>query len=204
MIVRTPIERKLWARPDTGKVVMGVDPGFGTGGIVLLEKFHPDFQPKVLHGEIIETSKAAKKERTNLRVTTDDQRRYREIWAKLSEISGTYHPYAVGLEAYRVFEGRGGNAWKTAVVYGGIIFWAHTANLYVTPFLPTDLKKRFCGKLSASKEEVEETLCKLIQGLRELLDSNPKGKREHLADAAGHAYLVMEEVAQHRKLLGLD
>ena len=201
--VRIPIKTKRWVNPDK-HVVMGVDPGFGTLGVVVLEKASPEIQPKVLVAKIIETKKADKKLRTNLRVTTDDQRRYKEVWGALCDLYDEYKPYAVGLEAYRVFEGRGGNAWKTAVVFGGIIFWAHTLKLYVAPFLPTDLKKFFCNKTSASKKEVEEKLCFLVQGLKEALEDIPKTKREHVADAAGHAYLILEEVEQHRKMLGIS
>lgn len=197
------LKKMKWVEPQQKHLVMGVDPGLGTLGVVVLEQLSPDLQPKVLLAKVIQTKKADKKLRSNLRVTNDDQRRYKEIWSKLSDIATEYDVYGVGLEAYRVFEGRGGNAWKTAVVYGGIIFWAHTRNLYIAPFLPTDLKKRFCDKKSASKKEVENRLCFLIEGLEDKLKKIPKTKREHVADAAGHAFLILEEVAEHRKMLGI-
>jgi Holliday junction resolvasome RuvABC endonuclease subunit len=137
-------------------------------------------------------------------VTDDDQRRYKEIWSELSRIRAMFSPYAIGVEAYRVTGARGGNAWKAAVVYGGVIFWAHTTNLYVAPFLPSDLKQRFCGSQKASKENVEESLYSMVDGLETTIQTIPKGQREHVADAAGHALLVMQEVDNHRKMLGLS
>lgn len=205
-VVRTPVQAKTpkaWTDPKAPQLVMGIDPGFAEMGVVILERAHPDWQPRLLKALTLSTAKATQKERTNLRVTSDDQRRYRELWLGLDQVRSQYTPYAVGLEAYRVFEGRGGNAWKTAVVYGGIIFWAHSCDLYVAPFLPSDLKKRFCNNKSASKDDVAQALARFIPGLESALDSVAKGRREHIADAAGHAYLVMEEVAEHRKMLGL-
>lgn len=205
-VIRTPVQvkpTKAWANPQALQRVMGIDPGFAETGLVILERPHPKLPPALVTARTITTKKATKKERTNLRVTNDDQRRYREIWTALEQFRVEFSPYAVGLEAYRVFQGRGGNAWKTAVVYGGVIFWAHSRDLYVAPFLPTDLKKRFCNKKSASKGDVEAVLCQLVPGLAVALDSVAAGRREHIADAAGHAYLVMEEVAEHRKMLGL-
>lgn len=182
---------------------MGIDPGFGTSGIVVLEQVDKNIQPKVLLATTVQTKKADKKLRMNLRATNDDQRRYKEIWEKLDEIADKYEISAVGIEAYRVFSGQGGNAWKTAVVYGGILFWCFTRGVYVVPFLPSDLKKRFCDKKNASKKEVEDRISFLVQGMHEALQTIPKTKREHVADAAGHAILALEEVEEYRNIIGL-
>ena len=185
------------------QIVMGIDPGFAKLGVVVLEKSASAKKPRVVLASCIQIEKTPKKLLTNLRATTDDQRRYKEIWKALDGIKEKYSPYAVGVEAYTVFQARGGNAWKTGVVFGGIIFWAYCSGLFVAPFLPMDLKKRFCNKKSASKEAVEKSLYKLVDGLEEAVNKIPKTKREHVADAAGHALLVMEEVEEHRKMLGI-
>ena len=165
--------------------------------------------------KVIETKKAEKKERSRLRVTNDDLRRYTETWTGVEAVYNEYEPHALGVEGYlpgfrgkqkegepKKFRG-GGAASKTLAVYGGLIFWALTHRMFVAPFLPADLKRRFCGRKSASKREMIHEMCKLVVGLEEILDSVVKSKQEHLADAAGHAYLVLEEIDQVRLMLGV-
>jgi Holliday junction resolvasome RuvABC endonuclease subunit len=183
--------------------VIGIDPGFASLGVVIIEKVHKNIQPKVLLAETIQTKKADKKNSFNLRATNDDQRRYKEIWKRIDEIDEEYKPCALGIEAYRVFSGQGGNAWKSAVVYGGLVFWAFTKGMYVAPFLPTDIKKQFCGKNDASKKDVEERLCFLVEGLEATLMKIPKTRREHVADATGHALLAFNEAEEYRRIVGL-
>jgi len=210
---RTPVSRevklvrKKWTQSDH-QIVMGVDPGFSALGVVILERTNLGAKPKLIHAKVIETKKPKKKARTNLRVTNDDERRYREIWAKLDETYGEFDPYAVGVEGFRVYQGSGA---KTMAVYGGVLFWAYTRNMYPAVFLPSDLKKRFAGKQSASKFAVEEEMYPLIDGFKATIlgrDAKgkslfPKTKREHIADAAGHAFLMLEEIDRTRQMLGL-
>ena len=152
---------------------------------------------------MVKTVKPKKKDRTNLRVTNDDSRRYKEFWAVLHSLGSKYQPYAVGVEAYRMMPGGSAAAAKTMGVYVGIQFWGWTRGMYVAPFLPNDLKKRFCGKQSASKFAVEQAICQEIYGLAELLSSIAKGQREHVADASGHAVLMLEDVDRLRQMLGV-
>jgi len=95
------------------------------------------------------------------------------------------------------------SAWKTAVVYGGILYFAYSRHMFVAPFLPLDLKRRFAGKKGASKIEVAEGLYPLVSGLEDMISALPKSKREHAVDAAGHAFLVFEEIDKTRELLGI-
>lgn len=146
-------------------------------------------------------------------MSADDLRRYTEAWSGMENIYKQYVPHALGVEVYQpgflkksTGQRIGGSAGavKSMAVYGGLIFWALTHGMFVAPFLPADLKKRFCGKQSASKLEVISEMCQLVVGLEELLALIPKSKREHCADAAGHAYLVLEEIDRVRVMLGLS
>jgi len=190
-------------------VVMGVDPGFASTGVVVLRQGAGGVD--CIFSGVVATKKAEKKSRGGLRVTNDDLRRYTEIFERMDNIFDRYNPTALGVEAYMPgFRGKndqgfrgGGAATKTLGVYGGLIFWGLARGMYVSPSLPLDLKRRFCGKQSASKIEVEKAMCILVQDLREQLDRILKTKREHVADAAGHAYLVLEEIAKVKLMVGL-
>ena len=207
------VQKKAWAT-ETHLVVMGADPGFALSGGVILEREMPGVPPRALLARVVETKKADKKIRSTWRVTNDDLRRYTETWAGVENIYMDYKPHALGVEGYRPgFKPKdekkskkhrgGGAATKTLAVYGGLIFWALTHRMFVAPFLPDDLKRRFCGRKSASKEEMIKAMCGLVVGLEEMLDAVVKTKREHLADAAGHAFLVLEEIDEMRLMLGL-
>jgi Holliday junction resolvasome RuvABC endonuclease subunit len=152
---------------------------------------------------VLETSRATKKGSNTLRVTVDDQRRYREIYTAIDLLCREYQPYAIGVEAYLVGQQAASSAWKTAVVYGGILFYAYSQGMFAAPFLPLDLKRRFAGKKGASKMDVADGLFPLVDGLEEKISRLPKTKREHAVDAAGHAFLVFEEVDKTRELLGI-
>jgi Holliday junction resolvasome RuvABC endonuclease subunit len=213
---RKPIvlQKKEWTTARH-LVVMGVDPGFASSGVVILERISPEVMPVAVAAKVVATKKADKKLRSTLRVSADDLRRYRETWNEMCLFYDEFHPHALGVEVYqpgfrsKKFKGKQGGvggtagAVKSMGVYGGMIFWALTLKMFVSSFLPSDLKKRFCGRQSASKREIISEMCQLIVGLEELLASVPKSKREHVADAAGHAYLVLEEIDRMKVMLGL-
>jgi len=198
-----PLEMKEWAS-SMGQIVMGVDPGFASGGVAILQRRSPSSPVQAIAVKFLGTAKATKKARNNLRVSADDFRRYKELWSMLEDLRIVHAPYAVGVEAYMPQGPRGGGqASKTLAVYGGVLWWALSRGLFVAPFVPSDLKKRFGGSKSASKEAVEAGLCREVEGLKELIVKIPKTQREHVADAAGHAFLVLEEVYRTKQMLGL-
>ena len=205
-------------------VVVGIDPGFTALGIVVLRR--SEFGGITLvHGEVVKTLKAAQKERSHLRVTNDDVRRYQDLFRRVQTLLVAHRPHGMGVEAYRVAprfgrrapagvagaqegaqEGAGGGAGagaKTMAVYGGIVALGTAMGMYVAPWLPNDLKKRFTGKQSSSKEEVWAAVARCVAGLPALLERTAKGFREHLGDAAGHAVLTFEEINRVRNMLGL-
>ena len=74
----------------------------------------------------------------------------------------------------------------------------------ILPFRPADLKKGIVGKLGSSKAEVGACLREKVLCVDTLLEDFPKGKREHLQDALGHAYLGLVELHRLRTTLGVQ
>lgn len=213
-IVRQPIilHKKDWA-VNTRQVVMGIDPGYTRMGLAILEQPQEGQRLRALAVRIVKTQPAKKKHAGNFRVANDDQRRFTELWNGLEDLYGLHHPYAVGVEGYNPFKrGRigGGEAqstisgWKAGGVFVGVQFWSLSRHLVCTVFLPSDLKKRFCGKQSASKDDVAAQLFTEVENLEALVLKVPGGMREHVTDAAGHAVLALEEVRKMRRMLGLE
>jgi len=204
--------KKRWATQER-LVVAGADPGFASSGVVILERLSPGTSPMAKLAQVIRTEKSKKKVRGSLRVADDDLRRYREIWAGADQLYAEHQPHALGVEVFQPGfrnkktgkDNRGGTAGavKSMAVYGGFIFWALSRGMFVAPFLPADVKRRFCGNLSASKQDVISEMCQVVAGLEEVLAGVVKSQREHVADAAGHAFLVLEEIDRTREMLGL-
>jgi Holliday junction resolvasome RuvABC endonuclease subunit len=195
---REPIKLELRETPLVR--VMGVDPGFATMGIAILEQLQNQ-RPRVLHLSVTATEKQSnRKALVVTRVSTDDQRRLSELWEALGDAAGVpeRRPFILAVEAYRPFSGRGGgNAWKSAVGYGLVSAFARAQGWPCMVFLPEDLKRAFTLSRSSSKQAVEDAVCEKVDGLRESLDDLKESEREHAADAAGHAYLAIVEVAKH-------
>lgn len=182
---------------------MGIDPGFRCLGTAVVEWQPEAKQYRLRCLTVVETKKAKKKEMRSLRVADDDQRRLRHFWEMLSSTIGAYSPSVVGVESYAPWPGQmGGNAWKVAFAYQLSICagWSH--GLLPMVFRPDDLKRRFLGKNAGTKVAVEDALRVLVSGFSEELDKVAKTKREHAADAVGHAVLAIEEAERMRAMYG--
>jgi Holliday junction resolvasome RuvABC endonuclease subunit len=181
---------------------MGIDPGFASLGMAVLERT-PQGKVRLLAVRVLETKKGSKKAMRDLRVAADDQRRLREFWEGLQRYLTEFSPKAMGVESYAPWPGQmGGNAWKVAFAYQMAVCagWAH--GLLPMTFRPDDLKRRLLGKNSGTKGDVEKALASQVEGFTEALEAISKTKREHAADAVGHAYLAMEEVEKMRAMYG--
>jgi Holliday junction resolvasome RuvABC endonuclease subunit len=200
---RTPMkasQKRAWVEQKTW-VVMGVDPGMASVGVAILGK--TESSPPICYKlALLETKKADKKDRRGLRVSADDSRRLREIWSGLADVASEYAPQSLAFEVYQPYRAQGGSAWKAARVEGAIQMFGLERGMLVLPFLPQDLKRAFCGGLVGTKNDVEVALSGKVERLGDELKRFPKTKREHLADAAGHAYLAFEEMIRMRAMLG--
>jgi Holliday junction resolvasome RuvABC endonuclease subunit len=194
------LDKKAWVEADT-LTVMGVDPGMASTGVVILTKAEGE-KPICQHVEVIRTKKAEKKDRRGLRVTADDSRRMREIWNGLADVHQAHRPQALAFEVYTPYRAQGGTAWKAARIEGAVQMFGLERQMLVLPFLPQDLKRNFCGKLGASKQEVQDAMALKVESLEAMMLRLPKTIREHVADAAGHAYLAFEEIYRMRSMMG--
>ena len=182
--------------------VMGVDPGFASLGVVVLEQRQGQIQ--ALAANVLRTKKASKKVLRDLRISADDQRRLRSFWDGLQGIAALHSPQALAVETYAPQPGRGGgNAWKAAVVYGLVQGLGLAQGLQVLPFVPSDLKRVFTRSASASKQAVADVVLGQVTGLAAFLDQLPAGQHEHVTDAAGHALLGLREMAEMRRMMGV-
>lgn len=186
---------------------MGIDPGFAKTGIAVVEV--GDDEPRLLHLRIVETKKATKKKLNNRRVSHDDQDRLQQIWDAMIATALEWEP---AILAYEVYAPRPGklSAWKTALVTGMIQGMANAMEKPLYPFIPQDLKREFTGftgkkgeKVDTSKKEVQAALGLALTGWSDMIQAIPESKREHVADAAGHAYLGIQEALNLRAMAGL-
>lgn len=152
---------------------------------------------------MLETAKAPKKVMRDLRVAADDQRRLKYYWDQLVAEMKAHQVVAIGVESYAPWPGQmGGSAWKVGFTYQLAMCagWAHGVLPMV--FRPDDLKRRLLGRNAGTKGAVEAALKALVSGFADALQELPKTKREHVADAVGHAVLAMEEAARMRAMYG--
>lgn len=181
---------------------LGVDPGFAKMGVAVLEKTTAG-SARAIHLRVIETKKASKKELRSLRVASDDQWRLHEIWSALDAVGQEYGPFAaVGVETYSPYRGTG-SGWKAALAYQLVCCQAWNWGVSALPFMPQDIKRAFAGNISASKGDIIEAMGSKIVSFVVHLEGIAKTKHEHVADAAGHAYLAIEEIYKVRHMLGM-
>jgi len=182
-------------------ITIGCDPGMASFGLAILAKEEAGL--RLISVDVIETKKADKKVMRDLRVAADDQRRLHEFWDKISAVILSHKPNAMGVESYALFPGQlGGNSWKVAMSFQMSICCGWHHGLLPMVFRPGDLKHRLLGKNSGTKGEIETALCNKIEGMSGVMAKIAKTKREHAADAIGHAYLAMEEVEKMRAMYG--
>jgi len=192
----------LESPPQSSLTVLGIDPGWASTGVAVLRKY-ADQSVECLHAGVIRTEKSSKKDLRSLRVSADDTRRMKELHVGLAGIADAFDIQVLAYEVYSPYGKQGGNAWKASRAEGGVQIFGLERGMVVLPFLPQDLKRAFCGKVSASKDDVIEAMSKKVKSLEAMLLQLPKTMREHAADAAGHAYLAFEEMYRMRAMMGL-
>jgi Holliday junction resolvasome RuvABC endonuclease subunit len=109
---------------------------------------------------------------------------------------------AVGVESYVPYRAAG-SGWKAALAYQLVCCLAWDWGVAAMPFTPGDLKRAFAGRLKATKGDVIEAMGQKLVSFAAQLEGIAKGHHEHVADAAGHAYLALEEVYKVRGMLGM-
>lgn len=142
----------------------------------------------------VSTKKLASK---SARITDDDTHRMNTLWLAINQAVVDHRPDCIGVETYTVFKaGQGGHGkgagWKAALCYGMACAVAFAHKLPLFAFRPSDLKRTICGNVNASKGDIESALCQKFSDLPEFLGRIPPAKREHAADAVGHALMALD------------
>jgi len=96
----------------------------------------------------------------------------------------------------------GGNAWKVANVAQSIVCLGWTNGYRPMLFRADDLKRYFLGRNKGTKDDVEKALYEHVEGLSKAIERFPETKREHVADAVGHAVLALNELEEMRRMAG--
>ncbi len=187
---RSPVAHR--AQPGSFRV-MGVDPGLTKMGLVVLEMASGMEKPRLVTIRMVETpgTPAKDRKRLKMRVSHDDQRRMKLQWEALKEEAEGV--VAIGVETYAPQVGlTGKNAWKTAWSFQLACCFAWTLGITPNPQRPDDLKRALLGTNKGGKVQIVGAAMDRIEGLGEALDGYSPTTWEHLADAAGHAYLAIQ------------
>lgn len=184
--------------------IVGIDPGFAKVGLAVLEQA-PAEPVAVQHLQVVSTAREKPvRGATPLRVSWEDNRRVREVYAAIDAVIERFEPRVMAVEAFAPFTGRGGgNAWKTAIVYGVCQAIALQRGMLLITGLPLDLKRAFSLTKGASKMDVAEALRAKVDGLDAHLRAIRPSQWEHVTDAAAHAYRGFVQVAEIRHQAGL-
>lgn len=168
--------------PGTGRLrvfVIGADRGFSTFGYVVFELFED--REVVVEVGVIETKKSAKK--TGTLAASDDHRRGQEIVGALTDVFDRYNPVAAAAEATSLPRnsssahkiGIGGGVWLTLLCQ---------RDVPLSEGSPQAIKKKLCGKATASKVEIQEEMERRYPGqFDEFKVKYARGKWEHGFDA---------------------
>lgn len=176
--------------------IMGIDPGFASLGLAVLDGAH------VLACEVVATQKE-KAPRAAVRVSVDDSRRLGELCDAVVAVIERHEVTAVAVEVFTTVPGKmAGGAVKTALAYGALYALARARGLLWLPLVPTDLKRALCGRVSASKVEVQAAVELRAPSAAALLATIGKTKREHAADAIAAAIVGQEELRRLGLALG--
>lgn len=168
------------------KFVLGIDPGFAHLGLSI-------YQPStcsVKAWTVVETEKSKNK---TLLAREDNVDRF-STWAKgFISFVDPYLPHIVAVCSEGMSQPRAaGAAAKLFMSWGGILMWSHERNLPFFQVSPQELKKFFCGKKDASKDEMIAALKGYPVNLPAW--ATRKTLHEHQADAACSSIALVARV----------
>ena len=130
-------------------VVVGVDPGFATFGVSVVQLL-PD-RERVLDTAVLRTEKAHRK--LTVRASEDNARRARELAFALSARLDRYRPVAVCAETMS-WPRNASSAAKVALGWGVLCALLDSRRIPLVQASPQDVKKAVTGRKDASKDEV--------------------------------------------------
>ncbi len=164
--------------------IVGVDPGFRSVGVALLERKDALLIPKTTF--VIETKPSNKKER--LAVTDDESQRLTEIETALLAYLKETQPHVLAIEDPPW--GRNAKAVRVcALMWGAVHALAFSLGIPVLNLGAQQVKKHVAGKNTASKDDMYDALRLKFPKF----NTYPTSKqREHAVDALGIAVTASE------------
>lgn len=169
--------------------VLGIDPGFAHCGIGVVRLF-PEGEQVVRVG-VIRTQKADRKHKV---LSTDDNfRRARHISTYLNRVIVDNHVQALAAEAKSYPRNASASA-KVAMTWGVLADIVEMRKMPMVQITPQSMKKRLCGKISATKTALQDVLLRRYPGQFEVFMSRiPKGQWEHGFDAVGAVVSCLDD-----------
>ena len=165
-------------------MLLGVDPGFSSIGLVALD-LDAD---RVVRFDVFRTAKDDRKGRTL--AVEDNVRRAREIAVYLGRVVEELEPIAIAAEAMS-FPRSSSVAAKVALTWGVLVALAERHELAIVQASPQEVKRALCGRKDASKDDVAEKLRGRWPELEQLEESVTRSQREHPYDALAAAAVAM-------------
>lgn len=165
-------------------VLLGLDPGFASVGLVGLDVD----ADRVVRFDVFRTSKDDRKGRTL--AVEDNVRRAREIASWLSRAVVELEPIAIAAEAMS-FPRSSSVAAKVALTWGIIATLAERHELAIVQATPQEVKRSLCGRKDAAKDDVADELRRRWPELEVLEEAIPRSQREHPFDALAAAAVAL-------------
>jgi Holliday junction resolvasome RuvABC endonuclease subunit len=167
-------------------IAMGLDCGIAATGLAIVRG--PVESPTMLYGQTIVTRPMTL---SMERKSFDDTRRLGAIAKTIEVIVKEFCPHAAGLEFYMPYPGRGRASWKVGMCYGLALGLCQALNVPVYAQLPIDVKYGVAGVKTAGKADIIARILHAMPSMKTFLNQTTPARREHIADAAGHALLAM-------------
>lgn len=159
--------------------VLGLDPGFASFGYSVV-RFTPEGE-EVITVNVIRTKKIDKKR--NVLASDDNFRRARAIAAVLREVVIGFRPKAFAAEALSLPRNASAAA-KVSMAWGILADIVEEFQIPLVQQSPQGIKKGLCGKVSATKAEVQQVVMDRYPGAFEsFMSGTPKSQWEHGFDS---------------------
>jgi Holliday junction resolvasome RuvABC endonuclease subunit len=168
-----------------GTIVLGMDPGFASFGVAVVEIFRDREVPRLL--TVCRTKPSAKKQ--NIRQADDNVRRVREFAAFVDDLVRVWQPRAFMVEYLEGFSQHASTFFKMGLTLGLVSALAEAYKLPMLVVGPQPLKTKVTGSAEASKAEIRVALnrrygASLLEGFLQT-EKVPGGQWEHPYDALG-------------------
>ena len=177
-----------------GKVrIAGCDPGFANLALSVVDRFSVG-AADLLDTKLITTKKSTKK----ITQVADEKRRLHEIEEEILSFLDQWRPDILAAEEPGRCLMKRGNKWvpnpttmrTSYMMWGSLSGICRARGIYLVSYSAKEIKKAACGKVSASKKEVEDAIRERFPTYKNFPTTK---KIEHVTDAVGAAVTAFKE-----------